>query len=530
MPITIDPTTLSAHFESKEAEDKWDRIWEERGIHRFDEAKERRDVRRRHAAADGLRVAPRRARLQLHADGRPRAPPPHAGEERLLPDGLGRQRPPDRAPRAELLPREVRAARPLRARAEARDGGRRRAQAAGPPRLARELHRAVPRPDRRGREGLQGALAAARALGRLEPRVLDDRRERAPRRAVELPRPLPQGPGLPGRGADAVGRGLPHRGGAGRGGGPPAARRLPRRALRRRGRRLVRDRDDAARAARRRASASPRTPTTIATGRSSASGRSRRSSACRCRSSRASSSIARRARASSWSARSATRPTCSGGASSSSRCGRWSAATAASCRCTSAARAGRASTPRRRPPRTASSSASRSARRRRGSSSCCATPRARPPATARPPLVAEPRPLEHPVKFYEKGDRPLEFITTRQWFVRILEHKQALVEAGERVQWHPDFMRLRFRNWTENLNLDWCISRQRYFGVPFPLWYAVAAGRLDRLLEAARRRREGPADRPRDRGPAGLPRGRSATSRAASVPRRTSSTRGSRPR
>jgi valyl-tRNA synthetase len=90
-----------------------------------------------------------------------------------------------------------------------------------------------------------------------------------------------------------------------------------------------------------------------------------------------------------------------------------------------------------------------------------------------PPLVSEPQPIEHPVKFYEKGDRPLEFITTRQWFVRILEHKQELVEAGEKVRWHPDFMRLRFRNWTENLNLDWCISRQRFFGVPFPVWYAV---------------------------------------------------------
>jgi valyl-tRNA synthetase len=90
------------------------------------------------------------------------------------------------------------------------------------------------------------------------------------------------------------------------------------------------------------------------------------------------------------------------------------------------------------------------------------------------PLVAEPQPIEHPVKFFEKGDRPLEFVSTRQWFVRILEHKRELVEAGERVAWHPDFMRLRFRNWTENLNLDWCISRQRYFGVPFPVWYAVA--------------------------------------------------------
>jgi len=102
-------------------------------------------------------------------------------------------------------------------------------------------------------------------------------------------------------------------------------------------------------------------------------------------------------------------------------------------------------------------------------------PAACPAGDGLTPLVSEPQPIEHPVKFFEKGDRPLEFITTRQWFVRILEHKQALVEAGDRVAWHPDFMRLRFRNWTENLNLDWCISRQRYFGVPFPVWYPVQA-------------------------------------------------------
>ncbi len=93
----------------------------------------------------------------------------------------------------------------------------------------------------------------------------------------------------------------------------------------------------------------------------------------------------------------------------------------------------------------------------------------------RPALIGEPQPVEHPVKFYEKGDRPLEFITTRQWFVRLLDRKDALIASGDRIVWHPEFMRLRYRNWTENLNLDWCISRQRYFGVPFPVWYPLDA-------------------------------------------------------
>ena len=62
-------------------------------------------------------------------------------------------------------------------------------------------------------------------------------------------------------------------------------------------------------------------------------------------------------------------------------------------------------------------------------------------------LVGEPKQLNHPVKFYEKGDRPLEFVPTRQWFIKILEHKSQLLEQGAKIDWHPSFMRTRFDHW-----------------------------------------------------------------------------------
>lgn len=90
-------------------------------------------------------------------------------------------------------------------------------------------------------------------------------------------------------------------------------------------------------------------------------------------------------------------------------------------------------------------------------------------------LIGEPRAITHPVKFYEKGERPLEIVTSRQWFVRTIEHRDALLARGEEINWHPDFMKHRYRSWVEGLNIDWNISRQRFFGVPFPVWYPVDA-------------------------------------------------------
>src|SRR6185295_10169932 len=86
-------------------------------------------------------------------------------------------------------------------------------------------------------------------------------------------------------------------------------------------------------------------------------------------------------------------------------------------------------------------------------------------------------PITHSVKFYERGSRPLEIVTTRQWYIRNGGReptlRDELIERGKELHWHPSYMRARYESWIEGLNGDWLISRQRYFGVPFPVWYPL---------------------------------------------------------
>ena len=99
--------------------------------------------------------------------------------------------------------------------------------------------------------------------------------------------------------------------------------------------------------------------------------------------------------------------------------------------------------------------------------------------TASGDLVGDPREITHPVKFYERGDRPLEIVTSRQWFIRNGGRDETLrrdlLERATQLDWHPPYMKVRYDDWVNGLNGDWLVSRQRFFGVPIPVWYRLDA-------------------------------------------------------
>ena len=88
-------------------------------------------------------------------------------------------------------------------------------------------------------------------------------------------------------------------------------------------------------------------------------------------------------------------------------------------------------------------------------------------------LIGEPKETLHRVKFYEKGNFPLEILPKRQWYIKILNCKEELLAQADKIKWHPEAMKKRYQQWVEGLNQNWCISRQRFYGVPFPVWYRL---------------------------------------------------------
>lgn len=93
-------------------------------------------------------------------------------------------------------------------------------------------------------------------------------------------------------------------------------------------------------------------------------------------------------------------------------------------------------------------------------------------------LLIKQEQLTHAVSAHERCGTPIEIMIKKQWFIDVLSHKDQLIQAGYDLNWHPENMRARYINWVENLQWNWCISRQRYYGVAFPVWYCAECGEV----------------------------------------------------